>query len=110
MPDAVLARHCGSAPGPFVIFGHSHYLIDRVVAGRRIVCLPAIGQPRDGDPRAGYALQEAGRLSFHRVRYDVEAVVADVCAIGLDATFTARWGQFLRTGHDDEWSRPYRKQ
>jgi hypothetical protein len=55
-------------------------------------------------------LQEAGRLSFHRVTCDVEAVIADVCAIGLDATFTERRVQFLRTGHDREWSRPCRKQ
>lgn len=108
MPDAALARHGRNAPGAFVVFGHSHRPIDRVVGGRRLVCLPAIGQPRDGDPRAGYALLTDGDLSFHRVAYDVEAVVADVRAIGLDPAFTARWVEFLRTGFDDEWSRPYR--
>jgi len=108
MPDAVLARHCRTADGAFVVFGHSHRLIDRVIDGRRLVCLPPVGQPRDGDPRAGYALQTDGALSFHRVGYDVESVVADVRGIGLDAAFTARWVAFLRTGFDEEWSRPYR--
>ena len=108
MSDAELAQHCRSAPGPFVVFGHSHRPIDRTVGGRRLVCLPPVGQPRDGDPRAGYALQTGGTLSFHRVAYDVESVIADVCAIGLDPAFTARWVEFLRTGFDDEWSQSYR--
>ena len=107
MPDATLARHCRAAPGSSVYFGHSHRPIDRVVDGRRLVCVPPVGQPRDGDPRAGYALEVGGELSFHRVAYDVEAVVADVRAIGLDPAFATRWVEFLRTGFDDEWSRPW---
>lgn len=108
MPDAMLARHCRSTSGQFVVFGHSHRLIDRVIDGRRLVCIPPVGQPRDGDPRAGYALQTERQLSFHRVEYDMESVAADVHDIGLDAEFTARWIAFLRTGFDEEWSRPYR--
>jgi len=35
-------------------------------------------QPRDGDPRAAYALldTEAMRMTFHRVAYDVAATQA----------------------------------
>ncbi|MGI5818221.1 MAG: metallophosphoesterase family protein [Armatimonadota bacterium] len=109
MPDAELARYFAAASAPIVLLGHSHRLIDRLVGGRRLVCLPAVGQPRDGDPRAGYALESGGELSFHRVEYDVESVVADVREIGLDATFTARWVAFMRTAFDPEWSRPYRR-
>jgi len=104
MPDLVLARHCRATCGPLVLFGHSHRAIDRIVYGRRIVCLPAVGQPRDGDPRAGYALDTDGELTFHRVEYDVERAVADVRAIGLDPDFTARWVNFLRTAYDSLWS------
>ena len=107
MPDLVLARHCRATSGSFVLFAHSHRPIDRTVYGRRLVCVPAVGQPRDGDPRAGYALDSDGELTFHRVAYDVERVVADVRAIGLDPAFTARWVEFLRTGFDSEWSRSY---
>jgi len=109
MPDAVLADWCRATPGAVVAFAHSHRAMDRAVDGRRLICLPAVGQPRDGDPRAGYALEVDGALSFHRAAYDVEQVVADVRAIGLDASFTERWIAFLRTGYDPEWSRPYRQ-
>lgn len=107
MPDAVLSRHFRAVPGSAVFFGHSHRQIDRTVDGRRLVCIPAVGQPRDGDPRAGYALESDGELSFHRVCHDVERVVADVRAIGLDPAFTRRWVRFVRAGFDHEWSREY---
>jgi len=107
MSDLVLARHCRATSGSFVLFGHSHRAIDRTAYGRRFVCVPAVGQPRDGDPRAGYALEVDGELSFRRVAYDVERVVADVRAIGLAPVFTARWTEFLRTGYDSVWSRSY---
>jgi len=45
-------------------------------AERRYVVNPgSVGQPRDGDPRACYALldTDAQQLSVHRVPYDVQA-------------------------------------
>ena len=40
----------------------------------------SVGQPRDGDPRAMYALFDAtqGRLTFHRVAYEYRAAAAAV--------------------------------
>ncbi|MGL4550368.1 MAG: metallophosphoesterase family protein [Gemmataceae bacterium] len=41
--------------------------------GRKLICnVGAVGQPRDGDPRACYVLCDGERLWFRRVRYDVE--------------------------------------
>ncbi len=108
MPAAALAKHFGEVEGDAVFFAHSHRPIYRIAGGRRLIGLPAVGQPRDGDPRAGYALENAGRISFRRVAYDVERAVAAVRAIGLDRDFTERWVKFLRTGYDSTWSRPYR--
>ncbi|MBN2058147.1 MAG: metallophosphoesterase family protein [Candidatus Saganbacteria bacterium] len=38
-----------------------------------IINVGAVGQPRDGDPRAAYALynSQSGLFSFHRVEYDI---------------------------------------
>ena len=108
MPDPVLAGHLEAVPGPLVIFGHSHRWIDRALGGRRFVCIPPVGQPRNGDPRAGYAVECDGHLTVRYVTYDVERTVADVRAIGLEDSYTQRWIRFLRTGHDPEWSREYR--
>ena len=50
---------------------------ERVELGaERLVFNPgSVGQPRDGDPRAGYALYDgdASAVSFHRVEYDIVA-------------------------------------
>lgn len=46
----------------------------------------SVGQPRDGDPRAAYAIYESdGRsaVSYHRVRYDVEAAQKKIYEAGL---------------------------
>lgn len=107
MPDDVLERHLIAVPDRFLICGHCHRAIDRTLGDRRLVCLPAVGQPRNRDPRAGYAVEENGNLEFRFVAYDIERVVADLDAIGLEESFRQRWIRFLRTGHDPEWSREY---
>ena len=45
----------------------------------------SIGQPRDGDPRAAYAVYDSAsrHISFHRVRYDIAAVQAKIRRAGL---------------------------
>jgi diadenosine tetraphosphatase ApaH/serine/threonine PP2A family protein phosphatase len=40
----------------------------------------SVGQPRDLDPRASYAVINAEKVEFHRVEYDVAAVVAKIRA------------------------------
>ena len=52
----------------------------------------SVGQPRDGDTRAMYALLDAaqGRLAFHRVAYDHAGAAAAVRAAGLPEAFAAR--------------------
>ena len=55
-------------------------------AGRRyIVNVGSVGQPRDRDPRAAYALWDAdrGRVAVRRVAYDVDAARRKILAGGL---------------------------
>jgi diadenosine tetraphosphatase ApaH/serine/threonine PP2A family protein phosphatase len=44
-----------------------------------------VGQPRDGDPRASYALLDTDKLSwtFHRVAYSIEITQERMRARGL---------------------------
>lgn len=63
------------------------------LAGRRALVNPgSVGQPRDGDPDASYAIldPEAGVVAWHRVRYDVAAVQAAMRDAGLPASLSAR--------------------
>ena len=56
----------------------------------------SVGQPRDKDPRAAYAVADTDTetVSLNRVEYDVESVVADVKKAGLPTNT----GERLRTG------------
>lgn len=50
----------------------------------RVIINPgSVGQPRDLDPRASYAIldEEDGAVEFHRLEYDVESVARKIYAI-----------------------------
>lgn len=56
------------------------------VTGRRLIYNPGgVGQPRDGDPRASYAVfdTDAGAITHYRVEYDIPAVQARMAEAGL---------------------------
>lgn len=61
---------------------------------RWLATIGSVGQPRDGDPRAAYALLdgagEARRLTFHRVPYDHIAAAEAVRRSGLPEAFAQR--------------------
>ena len=59
---------------------------------RTLVNPGSVGQPRDGDPRASYLVldQEAGRVTWHRVEYDIERVQTAMRAAGLPDRLAAR--------------------
>ncbi len=57
-----------------------------------VVCVGSCGQPRDGDPRAMYALYDrtARKLSFHRVPYNHAEAAAAIRHAGLPEYFAQR--------------------
>jgi len=59
---------------------------------RFIVNVGSVGQPRDRDPRACFALWDSDKqsLSFVRVEYDIEAAASKILAAGLDEKFAKR--------------------
>ena len=61
-------------------------------ASRMIFNPGSSGQPRDGDPRAGYMLYDdaARTISWHRVAYDAEAAGAKIIAAGLPEALAKR--------------------
>ena len=90
-------------PTDFCFVGHTHYpawwqeedgvVSDRAPRGgevwtltpRAILNPGSVGQPRDGDPRAAYALYDtvAHTWEWRRVAYDILAVQARMAALGL---------------------------
>jgi diadenosine tetraphosphatase ApaH/serine/threonine PP2A family protein phosphatase len=110
--DAVMAFE--SAERPLCLYGHTHLPAifrklddhyegappdpDREVmvplqrGARYLVNAGSIGQPRDGDPRAGYGILDADarELRLYRVRYPVEEAQRKIIAAGLPASLASR--------------------
>jgi len=60
--------------------------------GRYIVNVGSVGQPRDGDPRACYAIfdDQQGKLRLRRVAYDVQATQRKILQAGLPPVLALR--------------------
>lgn len=102
---------------PFSLVGHSHIPfvateppqgpppLARLSDGdvlelgeRRLIVNPGgVGQPRDGDPRASYAVHdtEAATVALHRVEYDISSAQRKIREAGLPAYLAER----LAHGH-----------
>jgi len=60
--------------------------------GRALINPGSVGQPRDGDPRAAYAIYDtgAGRVEFGRVEYDIASTQRQMEEAGLPAPLVRR--------------------
>ena len=65
-----------------IAFGDGHYLINP----------GSVGQPRDGDPRAGFGIYDAARqsLEIHRTPYPIEQTQARIREAGLPEALAQR--------------------
>ena len=55
-----------------------------------VVNVGSVGQPRDGDPRASFAVVDGRRVEIHRVPYDFRRTQAKVMAAGLHPALAKR--------------------
>lgn len=93
-------RECEFAAEPdFLLIGHTHLPLIRRLGRTTIVNPGSVGQPKDGDPRACYALWRDGDVTLHRVAYDVRAVARDLTACA-SATVAQQLAQILLAGGD----------
>jgi predicted phosphodiesterase len=93
-----MARHAGAQTGDIIAFGHTHIPWHREVQGIHLVNAGSVGRPKDGDPRACYALLDVAggslKVEFIRVPYDVEKTMAGIRSSGLPGEFA----EYLQTG------------
>ncbi|MCS7099414.1 MAG: metallophosphoesterase family protein [Sulfolobales archaeon] len=83
-----------------VLVGHTHAQFDIRVDSIRVVNPGSVGQPRDGDPRAAYAIVETGNwgVELRRVEYDVMKTVRKLRELNLDREHLSRLERILVTG------------
>ncbi|HYK97759.1 MAG TPA: metallophosphoesterase family protein [Candidatus Acidoferrales bacterium] len=108
---AAASATLGRATTPFTCCGHTHlpavFLEDDggvvraqaptagkayALAGRALLNPGSVGQPRDGDPRASYAVLDtgAGTATFYRASYRVDETQRRIRARGLPDMFADR--------------------
>lgn len=68
------AEYFSSIDGRYFASGHTHQQLIKTF-GEQIYCNPgSVGQPRDGDPRAAFAVFDGKNFQAHRVEYDIDRV------------------------------------
>lgn len=72
------ARRLQGVDADFVVVGHTHLPYVLTVQGRTVINPGSVGQPRDGDPRASYAIWEDGRIELKRVAYALDDLVQQI--------------------------------
>jgi diadenosine tetraphosphatase ApaH/serine/threonine PP2A family protein phosphatase len=111
--DAIDAqRALEAASRPVCLFGHTHLPVIFALQGQQLTAdLPddelqsvtfdrnasylinagSVGQPRDGDPRAAFALYDSdGTIMFRRVEYNVAEAQRRISAAGLPQSLANR--------------------
>ena len=90
-PARLYERLAAAEEAGVLVFGHTHKPWIREYGGVLFVNCGSVGKPKDGDPRAAFAVLEADgdrvRARIERVEYDAGAVAREVAAAGLPAEF-----------------------
>jgi predicted phosphodiesterase len=93
-PARLYERLAAAEADAVLAFGHTHRPWVADFGGVRFVNCGSVGKPKDGDPRAAFAVLRAGAagvdVTIERVAYDAEAVAAEVRAAGLPAEFAEK--------------------
>jgi putative phosphoesterase len=90
-PARLYERLAAAEDAAVLVFGHTHKPWIREHGGVLFVNCGSVGKPKDGDPRAAFAVLEASadgvRARIERVDYDAASVAREVAAAGLPAEF-----------------------
>ncbi len=85
--DATLERLVGDETATAIAFGHLHLPYVRMWRGKLLVNVASAGLPKDGDPRACYAIlteRDGGwQVKHRRVSFDVKKVATQLADCGI---------------------------
>jgi putative phosphoesterase len=98
-PDVgVWERRLRDVDADLICVGHTHVPFILEVGNKLVINPGSVGLPRDGDPRASYAVLEDGRVELKRREYPVETAVAAIHDSPLPDLAKERIAEVLRTG------------
>lgn len=96
--EANWRRRLAGVDADILCVGHTHHQYLLEVDGTQIVNPGSVGQPRDGDPRAGFAIIEDGVVTLGRAEYDVERTIAKMNALDFPTLAKELSAEVWRTG------------
>lgn len=84
-PDYVFSDFFNYTERDIIILGHTHIPFVKKIDGKLIFNPGSVGQPRDSDPRASYAIldTEKKEVKIKRVGYDIEKTSTAIMKAGL---------------------------
>jgi putative phosphoesterase len=80
---ATWARRVQHSDADIVLVGHSHMQFNLDVDGVVVLNPGSVGQPRDGDPRAAYAVIEDNKIELKRIAYPIGDTIARIEASSM---------------------------
>jgi putative phosphoesterase len=92
------SRRLADVDAQVICVGHTHYPYILEVGDKLVINPGSVGQPRDGDPRASYAIIENQRVELKRLEYPVEDTVTSVLQSNLPEPAKAQLAEVFRTG------------
>jgi len=93
-PASLYERIAKAEETSTLVFGHTHKPWMREHGGVLFVNCGSVGKPKDGDPRAAFAVLSPGEgsveVSIERVAYDAQGVAREVSGVGLPEEFAQK--------------------
>ncbi len=98
-PDATGWRdRLGDIDADLICVGHTHQQFLIETGGQKVLNPGSVGQPRDGDPRAAYAIIEDGRIELKRIEYDIEATLQQMRTTSVEPWVVELSSALLQSG------------
>jgi putative phosphoesterase len=102
-------RRLQNVDADVICVGHTHHPYVLEVGDKLVINPGSVGQPRDGDPRASYAVIEDDKIELKRVEYPVEDTLRTIQESNLPDATKEMLLDVFRTGSSRNGQYPVEK-
>jgi putative phosphoesterase len=92
------SRRLQNVEADVICVGHTHHPYVLEVDGKLVINPGSVGQPRDGDPRASYAIIQDYNVELKRIEYPIEDTVAVIQTSSLGDADKEKLTEVFRRG------------
>lgn len=98
-PEKTWQEEISGIKADFIVLGHTHIPLVKKIGDTTIINPGSVGQPRDGNPDASYALIDDDLISIRRVKYDIDLAVKKIYELPLKKEIKEGLENILRRGY-----------